>query len=127
MIPVLETPRLLGLRERRQLERDLPDGPQQRLVSLALSLRMAQDKLDSEPGEARRLLERSRGEIDAALKELRERARMRPGVLRDHGLRGRRTGARQPRACASRGRPTAGGQASPGTSSRPSTSSSARR
>jgi signal transduction histidine kinase len=31
----------LGLRERRRLERDLHDGAQQRLVSLALTLRLA--------------------------------------------------------------------------------------
>jgi signal transduction histidine kinase len=42
---------------------------------------------DSEPGEAGRLLERSREELDEALKELRELARrIHPAVLSDRGL-----------------------------------------
>ena len=64
-----------GLRERRRLERDPHDGAQQRLVSLALTLRMAREKLDAEPGEAGRLLDRSREELDQALTELRDLAR----------------------------------------------------
>jgi signal transduction histidine kinase len=89
MTSVIETASRLGLRERHQLERDLHDGAQQRLVSLALILRMAQVKLDSEPGEAARLLHRSREELDAALKELRELARgIRPAVLSNRGLAG---------------------------------------
>jgi signal transduction histidine kinase len=70
-----ETGSTLGLRERRRLERDLHDGAQQRLVSLALILRMAQEKLDPDAGEARDLLDRSRHELDEALKEIRELAR----------------------------------------------------
>jgi signal transduction histidine kinase len=82
-----ETGSTLGLRERRQLERDLHDGAQQRLVSLALILRMAQDKLDPDAGETRDLLERSRHELDEALKEIRELARgIHPTVLTDRGL-----------------------------------------
>jgi signal transduction histidine kinase len=78
---------MLGLRQRRRLERDLHDGAQQRLVSLALTLRMAREKLDAEPSEAGRLLDRSRDELDEALKELRELARgIHPAVLSDHGL-----------------------------------------
>jgi signal transduction histidine kinase len=89
MTPVLETASILRLRDRRQLERDLHGGAQQRLVSLALTPRMAQDKLDSEPGEARRLLDRSRDELNAALKELRELARgIHPAVLSRRGLAG---------------------------------------
>jgi signal transduction histidine kinase len=77
----------VGMRQRRQLERDLHDGAQQRLVSLALSLRLSQDKLDSDPATTRRLLERSRQELDEALKELRELARgIHPAVLTDRGL-----------------------------------------
>jgi signal transduction histidine kinase len=75
------------LRERRRLERDLHDGAQQRLVSLALTLRMAREKLDAEPGETGRLLDRSREELDQALRELRDLARgIHPGVLGDRGL-----------------------------------------
>ena len=84
---LVEAVSMLGVRQRRQLERDLHDGAQQRLVSLALTLRMAREKLDSEPGEAGRLLDRSREELDEALKELRELARgIHPAVLADCGL-----------------------------------------
>ena len=77
----------LGLRERRRLERDLHDGAQQRLVSLALTLRLAREKLDAEPGEIGRLLDRSRQELDQALRELRDLARgIHPAVLADRGL-----------------------------------------
>ena len=38
-----------GMAERRRLERDLHDGAQQRLVSLALSLRLARNKVDPIP------------------------------------------------------------------------------
>jgi signal transduction histidine kinase len=71
---------------RRRLERDLHDGAQQRLVSLALSLRLAQSKV--EPGsEAARDLESARRELDQALEELLELARgIHPSVLSDRGL-----------------------------------------
>jgi signal transduction histidine kinase len=89
MNPVVETVSMLGLHQRRRLERDLHDGAQQRLVSLALTLRMAREKLDAEPSEAGRLLDLSREELDAALKELRELARgIHPAVLSDRGLGG---------------------------------------
>ena len=77
----------LGLHERRQLERDLHDGAQQRLVSLALTLRQAREQLETEPGEAARLLDRSRDELAEALRELRDLARgIHPAVLADRGL-----------------------------------------
>jgi signal transduction histidine kinase len=76
-----------GMRQRRRLERDLHDGAQQRLVSLALTLRLSQDKLDSDPAATHRLLERSRKELDEALHELRELARgIHPAVLTERGL-----------------------------------------
>ena len=78
---------MLDLRERRRLERDLHDGAQQRLVSLALTLRMAREKLGPDAGEAGRLLDRSRQELDEALKEIRELARgLHPTLLSDRGL-----------------------------------------
>jgi signal transduction histidine kinase len=87
MSSVAETLSMLGLRERRRLERDLHDGAQQRLVSLTLTLRMAREELGKDAGEAGRLLDRSRQELDEALKELRELARgIHPTVLSDHGL-----------------------------------------
>jgi signal transduction histidine kinase len=89
MNSVVETVGMLGLRQRRRLERDLHDGAQQRLVSLALTLRMAQEKLGPDAAEAGRLLDRSRRELDEALKELRELARgIHPTVLSDRGLGG---------------------------------------
>jgi len=84
---VVETVSVLGLRERRRLERDLHDGAQQRLVSLALTLRTAREALGPDAGEVGRLLDRSRRELDEALKELRELARgIHPTVLSDRGL-----------------------------------------
>ena len=74
--------------ERRRLERNLHDGAQQRLVSLALSLRVALAKLDADPQAARTLLQGAGEELSLALDELRELARgLHPAVLSDHGLR----------------------------------------
>ena len=61
--------------ERRRLERNLHDGAQQRLVTLALSLRLAQGKLDSDPATARTMLAAAAEELVLALEELRELAR----------------------------------------------------
>jgi signal transduction histidine kinase len=73
--------------ERRKLERNLHDGAQQRLVSLSLSLRLAQNRLRSDPDGAEELLEGSREELAQALEELRELARgIHPAVLTDRGL-----------------------------------------
>jgi signal transduction histidine kinase len=89
MTAVVETVSMLGLHQRRRLERDLHDGAQQRLVSLALTLRMAREQLGPEAGEAGHLLDRSRQELDEALKELRELVRGGPPtVLSDRGLGG---------------------------------------
>lgn len=77
----------VGMAERRGLERNLHDGAQQRLVSLALSMRMAKNKLRDDPDAAEQLLESAAGELDMALKELRELARgIHPAVLSDRGL-----------------------------------------
>ena len=74
--------------ERRRLERDLHDGAQQRLVSLALNLRLASAKLDSDPAAAKELLEETASELGEATTELRELARgLHPAVLSDRGLR----------------------------------------
>ncbi len=72
---------------RRRLERDLHDGAQQRLVALALNLRLVRDRLDVNVEEAVELLDRSRTELDLATTELRELARgLHPPVLTDRGL-----------------------------------------
>jgi PAS domain S-box-containing protein len=74
--------------ERRRLERNLHDGAQQRLVALALSLRIALAKLESEPEAARAALVGAGEELARALDELRELARgLHPAVLTDRGLR----------------------------------------
>jgi signal transduction histidine kinase len=72
---------------RRRLERDLHDGAQQRLVSLALRLRMLRSELGGD-ADAAHELEMARNELDQALGELRELARgIHPSVLSDRGLR----------------------------------------
>ena len=72
---------------RRKLERNLHDGAQQRLVSLSLSLRLAQNQVAKSPVRAEELLEASREELMQALEELRELARgIHPAVLTDRGL-----------------------------------------
>jgi signal transduction histidine kinase len=77
----------VGLSERRKLERNLHDGAQQRLVALALSLRLAHDRLARDPKQSRKLLEESMAELEAATSELRELARgIHPAVLSDRGL-----------------------------------------
>lgn len=77
----------IGLAERRRLERDLHDGAQQRLVSLALDLRMARDAVRSDPERAETLLDGAADELGSALEELRELARgIHPAVLSDRGL-----------------------------------------
>jgi signal transduction histidine kinase len=76
-----------ALDERRRLERNLHDGAQQRLVSLALKLRMARSRLGDEDGDVDELLASASGELDSALEELRELARgIHPAVLSDRGL-----------------------------------------
>ena len=72
---------------RRAIERNLHDGAQQSLVTLALTLRLAQTRLESDPAEAARLLESSREDLGRALEELRELARgIHPAVLTERGL-----------------------------------------
>ena len=72
---------------RRKLERDLHDGAQQRLVGLALSLRLARDRVESEPEEAAALLDEASAELALATDELRELARgIHPAILTDRGL-----------------------------------------
>jgi signal transduction histidine kinase len=77
----------VGLAERRALERNLHDGAQQHLVALALSLRMARDKVRPDPETAEGLLDESLSELSEATAELRELARgIHPAVLSERGL-----------------------------------------
>jgi len=74
-------------RGRRQLERNLHDGAQQRLVALSVQLRLIESKLRQDPDAAAALLAGSRTELAQALEELRELARgIHPAVLTDRGL-----------------------------------------
>ena len=76
-----------GDTERRRLERNLHDGAQQRLVSLALQLRLIESNLRKDPETAETLLDAASSELDHALEELRELARgIHPAVLTDRGL-----------------------------------------
>ncbi len=74
--------------ERRRIERDLHDGAQQRLIALAVTLGIAESRLQSDPATAARLIAQAREEAQLAVKELRELARgIHPAVLSDLGLR----------------------------------------
>jgi signal transduction histidine kinase len=76
-----------GDAERRRLERNLHDGAQQRLVALALHLRLVEAALKDEPERARALLAGAHAQLDEALDELRELARgIHPAILTDRGL-----------------------------------------
>ena len=71
----------------RRLERNLHDGAQQRLVSLALTLRLARLRLHENPNETEHLLSEASDELEGAIDELRELARgIHPAVLTDQGL-----------------------------------------
>ena len=75
--------------ERARLERDLHDGSQQRLVSLALALRLARRRVDPDDDpELADSLDQAAKELAEALEELRELARgIHPAVLTDGGLK----------------------------------------
>ncbi|MBA3275451.1 MAG: sensor histidine kinase [Chloroflexia bacterium] len=73
--------------ERWRIERDLHDGAQQRLVSLAMELGRAREKMDSYPEAARKLIEASHKDSKLVLAELRDLVRgIHPAVLTDRGL-----------------------------------------
>jgi signal transduction histidine kinase len=73
--------------ERRRFERNLHDGAQQRLVSVALELGMAGAKLDDDPKAARELLSTAQDDLAEGLEELRELARgLHPVLLTERGL-----------------------------------------
>jgi signal transduction histidine kinase len=75
--------------EMRRVERDLHDGAQARLVSLGMSLGMADELLESDPAEAHRLLAEARGAAGDALGDLRALVKgIMPPVLADRGLAG---------------------------------------
>jgi signal transduction histidine kinase len=90
-VETLETTRLGAVEEQdaelRRIERDLHDGAQARLVALGLRLGMAEQKFDSDPVEAQKLVAEARAGVADALRELRDLARgIYPPVLSDRGI-----------------------------------------
>jgi signal transduction histidine kinase len=75
--------------ELRRVERDLHDGAQARLVSLGISLGLAEEMIENDPAQAKRLLTDARTSAGAALSDLRDLVRgIHPPVLADRGLEG---------------------------------------
>ncbi|GAA4632996.1 sensor histidine kinase [Actinoallomurus vinaceus] len=73
--------------ERRRIERDLHDGVQQRLVSLAMNLGLARETLTGVPDDAMQVITEAHTEAKEALTELRNVVRgLHPAVLDDRGL-----------------------------------------
>lgn len=73
--------------ERRRIERDLHDGPQQRLVAIAMDLGMARERLPHDPEGTRVLLDKAHASAKEAITEMRQVARgIHPPVLTDRGL-----------------------------------------
>jgi len=77
-----------GDAERQRLERDLHDGAQQRLVGLALALRLTRARLSAcADSDLRALLDRADERLSAAIGELRELAHgIYPAALAEDGL-----------------------------------------
>jgi signal transduction histidine kinase len=75
--------------ELRRIERDLHDGAQARLVSLAMAIGLAEDVVERDPVAAQRLLAEARESSGLALVELRHLVRgIHPPVLAERGLDG---------------------------------------
>ncbi|MFD7498566.1 histidine kinase [Streptomyces sp. NPDC059832] len=73
--------------ERRRIERDLHDGAQQRLVSLAVNLGLAKATLPDLPEDARKVIDDAHSEAKEAIDELNNLVRgLHPAVLEDRGL-----------------------------------------
>jgi signal transduction histidine kinase len=79
--------------ERRRVERNLHDGAQQRLVTVALHLHLIKRRLENDPGEVAELVDAAQTELTLALEEIRELVRgLHPRLLSDGGLRPALTG-----------------------------------
>ena len=77
----------MAIADRRQIERDLHDGAQQRLLALGMDLGRALEKFESDPEGARVLVGDAHQELQRAVAELRNLARgIHPAVLTDRGL-----------------------------------------
>jgi signal transduction histidine kinase len=72
----------------RRLERDIHDGPQQRLVRLAMDLGRAQQQFESDPAAARATVAEALAQTRETLDELRALSRgIAPPILVDRGLK----------------------------------------
>lgn len=78
-----------GDAERSRIERDLHDGAQQRLVAIALALRLAETRLNGDASPAvRAVLSQAVDDLGVAIDELRDLARgIHPAILTESGLR----------------------------------------
>jgi signal transduction histidine kinase len=90
-VETLETTRAGAVEEQdaelRRIERDLHDGAQARLVALGLNLGMAEQKFDSDPEAAQKLVAEARAGVAEAIRELRDLSRgIYPPVLADRGI-----------------------------------------
>jgi signal transduction histidine kinase len=75
--------------ELRRIERDLHDGAQARLVSLGMTIGLAEELIERDPAAARKLLTEAREASTTALVELRHLVRgIHPPVLAERGLQG---------------------------------------
>ncbi|HUA31197.1 MAG TPA: histidine kinase [Streptosporangiaceae bacterium] len=73
--------------ERRRIERDLHDGLQPKLVSLALEIGLAKARFERDPDAARSLIYRAHDEAKTAIEDLRNLVRgIHPSVLDERGL-----------------------------------------
>lgn len=73
--------------ERTRIERDLHDGVQPRLVSIGMTLGLAQTKIDDDPEAAKALVAEAHASTKSAITELRQLARgIHASVLEDRGL-----------------------------------------
>jgi signal transduction histidine kinase len=71
----------------RRLERDIHDGPQQRLIRLAMDLGRAEQQFDSDPEKARATVAEALAQTRETLDELRALSRgIAPPILVDRGL-----------------------------------------
>lgn len=73
--------------ERTRIERDLHDGVQPRLVSVAMTLGLAKQQIDTAPDQAKALIDEAHTSTKAAITELRQLSRgIYASVLDDRGL-----------------------------------------
>lgn len=73
--------------ERKRIERNLHDGTQQRLTSIAMALGLAESELKADPRTAEASVRQAKEELAAALAELRDISQgIHPGILTTSGL-----------------------------------------